>query len=213
MKKMVLVLTLAVFALSGSAFAQDPAYQNNIGLYLTPDGWMDPGAIDGTGSCGSAEADTPFTAYVVLSKLTNAEVFGWEARIVPDNMLELSFTAYGDNVDAGSRPNEHLIGLATPLFATNGAVAVAEIQYMVNGYYNDVSVPSYAFVEGVYFSLIDPIQGPPAYLEAEGSNGIALHPALGDPLQDGLPQLIINGDCVVVGVEETTWGGVKSLYR
>jgi hypothetical protein len=213
MKKMVLVFTLAVFALTGSAFAQDPAYQNNIGLYLTPDGYLDPTAIDETGSCGSAAADTPFTAYVVLSRLTNPEVYGWEAKIAPENMLEIGFTIYGDNIDAGTRENEHLVGLANPLLATDGACVVAEIEYMVNGFYNDVSIPSYAFIDGVYFSLIDPIQGPPAFLEAPGSEGVVLNNALGDPQQDGLPQLIINGDCTGVAVEEATWGGVKSLYR
>ena len=214
MKKMVLVLTLAAFALSGSAFAQDPSYVNNIGMFLTPAGHLDPTNIDGTGSCGSVLEDTPFTAFVVLSKLTNPEVWGWEAKIYPDNMLELGVTVYGDHVDAGSRANEHIVGLATPLVADGeGAVVVAEIQYLVNSFYNDISFPSYAFVEGVYFSLLDPIKGPPAYLEAPGSAGVALHGTLGDPQQDGLPQLIMNGDCLGVGVEDASFGSVKSLYR
>jgi hypothetical protein len=215
MKKMVLVLTLAVFALTGSAFAQDPAYQNNIGLYLTPDGHLDPTAEDGTGSCGAIGADVPFTAYLVLSKLTNAEVWGWEARVTPENMLEIGTTIYGDFVDAGTRPNEHIVGLAAPLFASGGAVAVAEFQYLVSGFYNDLGMPSYVFIEGVYFSLIDPIQGPPAYLEASGSEGVALNPAFGDPFnpQDLVPQLVMNGDCTVVSVEESSFGSVKSLFR
>ena len=95
----------------------------------------------------------------------------------------------------------------------NGAVVVAEIQYLVSSLSNDINFPSYAVVEGVYFSLIDPIQGFPAYLEAPGSPGVALHGTLGHPSQDGLPQLIMNGDCLGVGVEDASFGSVKSLYR
>ena len=97
----------------------------------------------------------------------------------------------------------------------DGAVVVAEFQYLVNSFYNDVSQPSYLFINGVYFSLIDPIEGPPAYLEAPGSAGVALHNALGDPLdQSGvIPQLTMNGDCWVVAVEESSFGSVKSLFR
>ena len=215
MKKMVLVLTLVAFALSGSAFAQDPNYQNNIGLYLTPDGYLEPDAEEGTGSCGTVGEDVPFTVFVVLSKLTNSEVWGWEAKFDFENLLNIGETVYGDHVNAGTRENEFIVGLAVPLFATDGAVVVAELQYLVNNFFNDITQPSYVFIEGVYFSLIDPIQGPPAYLEASGSTGVELHPAIGDPLNAGarLPQLIMNGDCFVVSVEETSFGSVKSLFR
>ena len=204
MKKMVLVLTLVAFALSGSAFAQDPGYRNNIGLQL----------VDGT-SCGTTGEDITFTAFVVLSKLDHPEVWGWEARISHDNFLRVGDTVYGDHVNAGSRPDEWIVGLAVPLFAVDEAVVVAELQYLVNSFYNDVTQPSNLFIDGVYFSLIDPIQGPPAYLEAFGGAGVALHNALGDPLdQSGVvPQLTMNGDCWVVGVEESSFGSVKSLFR
>ena len=202
MKKMVLVLTLVAFALSGSAFAQDPTYFDNMGLELG----------DGT-SCGIIGEDTPFTVFVVLSKLTNPEVWGWEAAFPFSNMLFLGDVVYGDNVNAGTRPDEWIVGLATPLFAVDGAVVVAKMQYMVNSFYNDVSQPSYVFVEGVYFSLIDPVQGFPAYLDAPGSSGVVLHGTLGHPFEVGLPQLIMNGDCYGVAVEDATFGSVKSLYR
>ena len=211
MKKMVLALTLVAFALSGSAFAQDPSYVNNIGLYLTPGGYADPGAGDGSGSCGSFAENEIFTVFVVLSKLTNPEVYGWEVKIIPENMLFMGDVLYGDNINAGTREFEYIVGLANPLFAVDGAVAVAELQFSVNSFYNDISQPSYAFMEGVYFSLLS--SGLPAILEVPGSEGVALHHALGDPFNDFHPQLIINGDCLVVGTEDTTWGGVKSLYR
>jgi|GEM_PF-941938 len=213
MKKMVLVLTLAVFALTGSAFAQDPNYSNNIGLYLSPGGHADPTAVDGTGSCGTVGEDTPFTVFLVLSKLTNPEVYGWEVKIPFETLLKLGDVVYGQNINAGTRPDEYLVGLASPLLAADGAVAVAELQFMVNSFYNDISQPSFVFLEGVYFSLLP--NGAPAYLEAPGSTGVELHPAFGDPFNpnDDVPQLIMNGDCLVVGVEDASFGSVKSLFR
>lgn len=80
MKKIVLVLTLAACALSGSAFAQDPGDmdRNNIGIYLNE---------AGTGNCGGIDADIPFTVFVVLTRLTNPEVWGWEAKFSFENIL------------------------------------------------------------------------------------------------------------------------------
>ncbi len=204
MKKMVLVLTLVAFALSGSAFAQDPGYQNNIGLI-----------IDVGSSCGTVGEDTPFTAFIVLSKLTNNEVWGWEARFPFENLLKMNSVFYGSGVNAGTRPDEMIVGLGAPLLTIDRAVVVGELQFMVSSFYNDVTQPSYVFIEGIYFSLIDPIEGPPAYLEASGSTGVVLHNALGDPLdQSGvIPQLTMNGDCWVVAVEESSFGSVKSLFR
>lgn len=215
MKKMVFVLTLAAFALSGSAFAQDPNYFNNIGTYLTPEGWMDPAAEDGTGSCGYFGEFEAFHVYVVLSKLTNNQVAGWEAKIIPDNMTLLNITFTGDVINAGTRDHEYVMGLGSPLFTSNDALVLADMElgiFPTQG--DDVSMPSYLWIEGVYFSAINPIQGPPAYVvDPGGSEFVELHNAIGDPHNGDLPQLVINGDCEPVAVEESTWGNVKSLYR
>jgi hypothetical protein len=214
MKKMVLVFTLAAFALCGSAFAQDNHYTNNIGLYLTPGGYLDPGADDGTGSCGTVEPNTPFIAYVVLSEMTYNEVWGWEALFFPENMYFTGTEFYGQGFNAGTRENEVIVGLAEPLLASEGAVVVAELTFLISDFFHDLSQPSKVFIEGVYYSTIDPVQGPPAVLIAPGGPAIELHPALGaEPNEVSLPQLIINGDCDVVAVEGSSWGALKSLYR
>jgi hypothetical protein len=198
MKKMVLVFTLAAFALSGSAFAQDPEnpFVNNIGVYLND---------AATGNCGAIEENVPFTVYVILTKLTNPEVWAWEAKFTFDNILQIGETVFGDNINAGSREGEYIVGLASPLFAVNRNVMVAVFDLMINPFFNDISQASNVFVDGIYFSLLP--NGQPAYLEAPGSNGVGLYQAI-----EG-PQLSMNGDCAPVATEASSWGNLKSLYR
>ena len=201
MKKMVLVLTLAVFALTGAAFAQDPGnpYNNNIGIYLNP---------AATGSCGAIGEDVQFNVFVILTELTNPEIYGWEAKFTFDNILKLGDTIYGDFINAGTRPGEYIVGLSSPLTAVNGNAIIAELTLMVSGFFNDVSQPSNVTIDGIYFSLLP--NGQPAYLESPGSDGVALYQAVGGA---GEAQLSMNGDCTPVGVEEDSWGSVKSLFR
>ncbi len=203
MRKFAIAFVLLTFVLGGTALGQDPGnpFVNNIGIYLNP---------AATGSCGAIGEDVPFTVFVILTALTHDEVWGWEAGFTYDNILKLGHTVFGDHVNAGTRPGEFIVGLGSPLLAVNGNVIVAELTLMVNGFYNDVNFPSNVFVSGIYFSLIDPIQGPPAYLEASGSTGVALHQAIGGM---GDAQLSMNCDCAPVGVEESSWGNVKSLFR
>ena len=193
MKKMVFVVALLAFALTGSAFAQDPAYRDNIGIYLDE---------AGTIGCGTAPLSTPTPAYLILTKLTNNEVLGWEAKITFDNMFVLSFTLRGQAVDAGSRENEYVVGFASPLPAVNGNVVVADLSIFLNN-----ANPAYAFADEIYFSLLE--NGLPAYLDG-ASGGHSLYPALGGTSD---PMFIVNGDCAPVSVEDSSFGSVKSLFR
>ena len=201
MKKIVLVLTLAACVLSGSAFANDPGDmdRNNIGIYLNE---------AGIGNCGAIDANIPFTVFVVLTRLSNPEVWGWESKFVFENILSLGVTPNGEHIDAGTRDGEHIVGLSMPLMAMNQTVVVAEMDLMVSGALNDVTQPSNVYIEGIYFSLLD--NGQPAYLDFSGSPGVALWQAISGP---ETPQLSMNGDCVPVAVEASSWGNLKSLYR
>ena len=194
MKKMVLVFALAAIALTSvSAFAQiDPAYQNNIGIYL-----------DETGdtNCAILPLDTPTPAYLVLSKLTATEVLGWEAKLTYANLFVLGFADRGQAIDVGSRPGEHVVGYAAPLPAVGDAVVVADLTIMVNN-----ADPAYAFAGEIYFSLLE--NGLPAYIDG-ASAGYSLHPAFGNTND---PILVVNGDCAVA-VEDASFGSVKSLFR
>jgi len=198
MRKLVIVCILATFVFGGSALAQDPEnpFVNNIGIYLN---------VAGTGNCGAIDGNVPFTVYVMLTKLTNPEVWAWEAGFTFENITQISSTVFGDNVDAGTRDGEYIIGLASPLFAVNRSVIVAEFGLMVVDFFNDVNQPSNVYINGIYFSLLP--NGQPAYLEAAGSTGVGLYQAI-----EG-PQLSMNGDCAPVATEASSWGNLKSLYR
>lgn len=195
MKKMVLAFALAALAFSATAaFAQvDPAYRDNIGIYLDE---------AGTENCVNIPLSTPTTAYLVLTRLSANEVLGWEAKLTFDNVFVTSFADRGQAIDAGSREGEHVVGYASPLPAVGGNCVVADIGLLM------VSPgPAYAFADEIYFSLLE--NGLPAYIDAD-SNGYALHPVFGETSD---PIMIINGDCGPVAVQESTFGAVKSLYR
>ena len=211
MKKMVLVFTLAVFALSGSAFAQDPNWSDNIGVYLTPGGYMNPIPGDGTGSCGFRTPNTGFHAYMVVSQMTQPEVWGWEAQIFTENLIILNAAIQGgDFVNAGTGLGEYIIGLTNPIVAVDNAALLCDFTLMVNP---EAEQPAHVFIEGVFFSSLD--SGLPAYLDGPGGSFVAMHNVFGDVLNpdDSVPVLVVNGDCDVVGVEENTWGSVKSMFR
>lgn len=200
MKRIVLAI-LMIALVSGSALAQDPdnPFNNNIGIYLNP---------AATGSCGAIGEDIPFTAYVILTRLTNDEVWGWEAKFVFDNILSLGVNVYGDHINAGTRPGEQIVGYSDPMIPVNGMLVVAELDLLVSGYFNDISQESNVFIEGIYFSLLPNEQ--PAYLSASGGGGVALWQAIGGEAD---AQLAMNCGCAPVATEESTWGTLKSLYR
>jgi hypothetical protein len=200
MKKLVLVLTLAAFALTGAAFAQDPAYRDNIGVYA------DEGATE---LCANVGPDTPITLYVVLTKLTSSAVLGYEAKLVFNNLTELSYTDRFQNIDAATRPGEHIVGYPGPVPADGDAIVLADLQVMVGSFFNDPAAPSSINIENVYFHLLK--TAAPAYLDASGE-GARLYPSTIDGHEGGAVFFLNNG-CAPVATDQDTWGGVKSLYR
>jgi len=200
MKKLVLVLTLAVFALTGTAFAQDPNWQNNIGVYA------DEG---GTEFCANLGVNTPLNLYLVLTKLTSPEILGWEAKMIYTNMQEIAFDPRGDYIDAATREGEHIVGLGTPMPAPGGVCVVADLTVFLIEYVHDPANPSYINIDPVYFHVLP--YPAPAYLDANGEPTEA-HPSTIDGHEGGAVFFLNNG-CTPVAVEQDTWGGLKSLYR
>jgi hypothetical protein len=193
MKKMVLVLTLAVFALSGSSFAQDPNYFNNIGIYL------DEGAES---FCAETIAPGPVPAYLVLTRLSADLITGFECKIENVGGFLVNFAPRGQHIDAGSKPGEHIVGINDPgLPVVDGTCVVADMEILILD-----ENPVFVFIGGVYFSSL--ANGAPAMI-ADGVI-IEAHPSLGTAKD---PVLILNSPCEAVAVEDASWGSVKSLYR
>ncbi len=199
MKKMVLVIALAAIALSGSAFAQDPAYFDNIGIYLDE---------EATNSCDVLPVGA-HNAFLVLTKMTANEVLGWECKLIVENMFMTGFALRGTGLDVATREGEHIVGLESPLLAIGGAVIIADLEILLGN-----TDPGAIYVNEVYFSLLE--NGLPAYLDG-ASAGYTLHPANAyDPGYLGSvadPIFVTNGDCITVATEEASFGSVKSLFR
>ncbi len=199
MKKMVLVIALAAIALSGSAFAQDPAYFDNIGIYLDE---------EATNSCDVLPIG-PHNTFLVLTKLTSSEVLGWECKLIVENLFMTGFALRGEGLNVGTRENEYIVGLTSPLPAIGSAVVVADVEILIGN-----TDPGAIYVNEIYFSLLE--NGLPAYLDG-ASGGHTLHPAnaynpgyLGSVAD---PIFVSNGDCNTVANEEASFGSVKSLFR
>ena len=196
MKKMVLVFALAAIALSSvSAFAIDPHYSDNIGIYV------DEAATDNCAMLPLGAA----SGYLVLTKATATDVRGWEAKFTTTANLALTgvlFRGVGP-INAATKQGEYIVGLAAPMPTVGGTAVLADISlWVIDGN------PAGLFVDEVYFSTLE--DGMPAYLDAD-LNGISLHPVRGEIVD---PIFLVNDvNCAVVGVEESTFGAVKSLFR
>lgn len=191
MKKLALVLALTLTALAGSAFASDWA-SDNVGIYF------DEAA---TLNCGIAAPLMPFPAYMVLTQLTASDVNAWEIALTYSNVLSLGFVPRGTGpIDVGINPGEHLVGLASPLLVTGGAVVIADLTLMVQN-----TDPAGISSNGVFFHSL-PLRVP-AY-QGSATEIRELHPIT----EPGSPILSINNGCAV-DTENSSFGEVKSLFR
>jgi hypothetical protein len=195
MKKMVLALTLAALALSGTASAQ--YWQDNIGMYF------DEGA---TISCDSRPFGF-YNAFVVLTNLTSPSIGGWEAKITMVGGGQITSVTPRPalaHINAATRMNEYIIGLGEPMFAVGGRCVIADVTLVVA----NATVPTYGFIGPVYYDSLE--NGLPAYLDGQDSGLIKpLLPRIGEVTD---PQFIINGDCAVDN-EDASFGAVKALFR
>lgn len=194
MKKMVLALTLAALALSGTAFAT--VWEDNVGMYF------DEGA---TVYCDALPFGF-YNAFVVLTNLTSPTIGGWEAKITMNGGGQITEVApRGLPINAATRQDEYIIGLGEPLLAVAGRCVVADISFVVA----NAAVPTYGFIGPVYYDSLE--NGLPAYLDGADSGLIKpLLPRIGEVTD---PQFIVNGDCGPVANEEASFGAVKSLFR
>lgn len=203
MKKLVVLLLASLVATS--AFAQIDPDPDSMGIYF------DLGATD---NCWSTGASIPFFAYLVLANPTAPEINAYELGmelVVPAGMEGMVFRlastiANGavSGVDVGENDalgGDYIVGLAAPLPASD-VLVLHSWQYMVLAvfpvemYIGASSAPS---IDGV-FPVVQNAQGSILYQTALSTGG------------PDFPVATVNTDCVV-GVEEASFGSVKSLFR
>ena len=203
MKKLVVLLLASLVATS--AFAVIDPDPDSMGVYF-----------DNTGenNCFTATPNVPFFAYLILANPTAPEIYAYELGMdvmVPAGMEGMVFRLASNIADGavsgvdvgenGALGGDYIVGLAAPLPATD-ALVLHSWQYML------LSV----FPVEIYIgaSSAPSIDGPwPVVQNAQGS--ILYQTALSTGGPD-FPVATVNTDCVV-GVEEASFGSVKSLFR
>jgi len=201
MKQLVFAITLITIAVGGTAFAQDP-YRDNIGMYYD---------IEGTVMCNDETLEQGLyesALHLVMTDVTSNVVAGWEARIIAEGPITLFLPATDGllhsaiNVGSGE---EYIVGLGEPQIGST--ILLANFSIYVSG----ADEPGLIYIDGVFqHSLPNRV---PAYVDGTDPENMIekpLHQSTGGASD---PVLYVNGECVPVGVEQSTFGGVKSLFR
>jgi hypothetical protein len=203
MKKLVVLLLASLIATS--AFAVIDPDPDMMGIYFD---------LNADNNCLTSPSGVPFNAYIVLTNTTAPAINAYEVGldvVVPaglgGSLFRLSSTiANGvvSGVDVGTNGplgGDFIVGLASALPA-QPALVLHAMQYLpfaamsIEFYIHETSAPS---IPGVY----------PVVQNANGSILMQVGQSTGGP---EFPVATVNTDCVV-GVEETSFGSVKSLFR
>lgn len=197
MKKFAIVLFVTMLV-AGASFAQLDPDNDGIGVYFDPCACVNCLTLD----VGEHQG------FVVITHPTSPEgVRGWEVELTiegPAFMVDIVLD--GDGTNFASRPNEYIVGNATPqvnpwMFP---AIVVAHFTILLQ----DTSEPVTFWMDGVFFHSLD--EKVPAYLDGADVNLIKeLQQSTGGR---DFPVATINGECAVA-VESASLDGVKALYR
>lgn len=202
-----LVVLLLVSLMAASAFAVTDPDPNMIGVYFD---------TDANDNCLVIGASTPFNAFVVLTNTDAPSVSGYEfgyRNVVPDGMegmlFRLSSTiGTGQNgLDLGTNTDilygDHIVGLSAPMVTTPATILHSYEFMLLNA-----AVTMEMFLTSAGTSSIE---GPfPVILNADTSTLFQAGQSTGGP---DVAVATVNIDDCVVGVEEASFGSVKSLFR
>ena len=203
MKKLVVLLLATLIATS--AFAVIDPDPDMVGIYF------DTTADE---NCLMTGASIPFFAYFVATNPTPGEINAYEFgfnNAVPAGMEGMVFmlasnvaNGAAEGIDVGSHTplgGDYIVGLASALPATEATV-LHSWQYMLLA-----EIPVEMFI---FESSKPSIPGPyPVLQDANGSVLYQVGQSTGGP---DVPVATINLECVV-GVEDASFGSVKSLFR
>lgn len=210
MKKLVVLLLVSLMA--SSAFADFDPDPNGIGVYF------DVEALD---NCLVVGPSVQFNAYLILTNTTAPSVSAYEVgytNMVPageeNSLFRLaSLIANGvvSGLDLGDSSDilagDHIVGLAAPLVASNATILhtwtfmLTSPTITMEMYISEASQSS---IDGIY----------PVVLNADDSTLFQAYHSTGlDEEGNANPVATVNIDDCVVGVEEVSFGSVKSLFR
>lgn len=194
MKKLALALCIVMVSVAGSALALQ--WEDNMGLYFDEAGSQYCGPLAPGYHVGAA--------HLVLTNLTTDNgVGGWEAKITEGGAVQLgAFALRGDAINVGTRADEYIVGLGSPLFGD--AIVLADFDLYVTA-----EEPGFLYIDGVYFHSLD--NRVPAYLDGADSDVIIEARQSTGGAAD--PVMLINFEPCGVATEEASWDAVKSLYR
>ena len=204
MKKLIILLLASLVATS--SFAVTDPDPDMMGIYLDPTADV---------NCINMGVSVPFTIYLILTNTTAHSINAYELgkrNVVPVGMEDSIFRLTSNiannvvsGVDVGTNNalgGDYIVGLAAPLPAAP-AVILHSWQYMllavipVEMYIGASSAPS---IPGEY----------PVVENADGSILMLVGQSTGGP---DIPVFTINNADCVVGVEEISFGSVKSIFR
>jgi hypothetical protein len=205
MKKLVVLLLASLVATSALAVVDpDP---NSIGIYFD---------LNADDNCYFVGPSVPFFAYLILTNTDAPLVSGYEVGYEftgpgPGQLFRLSsLIANGavDGLDLGNSADpmvgDHIVGLASPLVTSEATVLHAWQLMLLAEVGMEMKI-------GPIISGEPSIPGPyPVVLNADTQTLFQAFQSSGDPL---LPVATVNIIDCVVGVEEASFGSVKSLYR
>ncbi|MCK9995158.1 MAG: hypothetical protein KAH56_02630 [Candidatus Krumholzibacteria bacterium] len=202
MKKLVVLLLASLVATS--AFAVIDEDPDMIGIYFD---------MNADSNCLTTPTNTPFMAYLVATNptpaLINAYEFGYRLDVpvgMEGMLFRMADTSAGTGaVDVGDSSNllegDYVIGLAAAI-PTTAATVLHSWNYMVLAVFP---------VEMYIYQSVKP-SVPGTFPVLQNADGSILYTAGQSTGGWEFPVATVNTDCVV-GVEDASFGSVKSLFR
>ena len=205
MRKTIILTWLGCLLFATNVRAQVDPDPDMIGFYFDQ---------NATVYCTFAPVGEPFTAYLCLTNCTAPSgVSGWECRpwITP-GIFVLSWYLHGNAVNSGIPP-DIIVGLGNPLpWASSIVLMDVEVGVFIPGVIEFKVYPANAH------SLPPNPDGCalPAYAVGDDPSDLrslgfsaGYDPATCEPYVCA----VINGECSPAATAESTWGGIKAMYK
>jgi hypothetical protein len=211
MKKLVFLLTLSLFV-SGSALAAADPTPNGIGIYFDP---------NATSNCSNAAVYTSVNAYLIATNLTQGGLSGWEATLLVN---PTTFPA-GLTLDIGGGALNVLtapvfqVGLSPSRFGPNVTLLTITTFYLGGPIVLGIAPCQPSSFQGTNPGYADPY-APEILVKLTPASNVpwTLPIYMGSnpgPIStaNGFVVAGVNASPCPVAVENSTWGGVKDLYK